>query len=239
MIQNPHIRGPLLYLVAASFALTALADSPGRGVTARFEVDFMQMSIDHHFAALRMTELAAGTDLQRTGAITPGEGTSPTQGFAATRAKATLDDIKSLARRNNRMQREEIMTLQGFLRNWYGINYQPKIRPESQTMINLPERAQPGDDFNHTFFEVFSRHHFSLMQPVNGCMTGSDLEHFDLRRACNGMWHSQIADIDEMRHELAKHYRIVDYQPFDGESPLATSTTAPRGQHTGSGSEQH
>jgi hypothetical protein len=137
------------------------------------------------------------------------------------------------------MQREEIMTLLTFLRNWYGINYQPKIRPENQTMINILDRAQPGDEFNRAFFEVFSRHHFGLMQPVNGCMTGTDLEHFDRRRACNQMWHSQIADIDQMRHELVKHYGIVDYQPFDGESPLATSSAAPRGQHMGSGSEQH
>lgn len=51
-------------------------------------------------------------------------------------------------RRNNRMQPEEIMVLQTFMLKWYRITYQPKIRPESQTMINLLERAQLGDDFN-------------------------------------------------------------------------------------------
>jgi hypothetical protein len=180
----------------------------------------MELAIDHHFAALRITELAAGTDVQRTEAISASEGTSPTPGFAVTKAKATLDDLKSLARRNNRMQREEIMMLQTFLLKWYRITHQPKIRPESQTMINLLERAQPGDDFNRTFFEVLSRHHFALLQPLNGCLTGSELEHFDLRRGCSDMWHSQTSDIDQMRHELAKHYGIVDYQPFNGESLL-------------------
>lgn len=50
---------------AAALPFSALADSPGHGLTARYEIEFMQMTIDHHFAAMRMTELAAGTDPQR------------------------------------------------------------------------------------------------------------------------------------------------------------------------------
>jgi uncharacterized protein (DUF305 family) len=67
--------------------MTAAAEAPGQGLTARFEVEFMQMTIDHHLTALRMTELAAGTDLQRDPAISAAEGTSPTPGFAASPAK--------------------------------------------------------------------------------------------------------------------------------------------------------
>ena len=72
---------------------TAKADAPGVGLTAAFEIEFLQMSIDHHYAALRITELAAGTDAQRNGEISPSEGTSPTPGFAVTPAKATLDQL--------------------------------------------------------------------------------------------------------------------------------------------------
>lgn len=213
--------------------LAAFANAPGQGLTARFEVEFMEMTIDHHFAALRMTELAAGTDLQRNPEISGAEGTSPTPGYAATPAKASLDDLKSMARRNNRMQREEIMTLQRFLREWYGIQYQPKVRGENNAMIALLERAQPGAEFNHVFYETFSRHHYTLMEPVNACMTGTDLSHFQLRRECQGMWHSQISDIDMMRHELREHFGIVDYQPFSGQQPLRGGGGSPRGQHSG------
>ena len=219
--------------VAASVSFPALADRPGHGLTARFEVEFMQMTIDHHFAALRMTELAAGTDMQRNPEISDSEGTSPTNGFAATPAKATLDDLKSMARRNNRMQREEIMTLQGFLKDWYGIQYQPRLRADARSAIAILERAHPGADFNHLFYETFSRHHYMLMEPVNGCMTGTDLAHNELRRECLSMWHSQISDIDMMRHELKKHFNIVDYQPFNGLEPLRGGNGAPRGQHSG------
>ena len=66
----------ILAAAALSAALpSAFADGPGRGLTARFEVEFMQMTIDRYFTALRMTELAAGTDLQRDPQISPSEGT--------------------------------------------------------------------------------------------------------------------------------------------------------------------
>lgn len=41
---------------------------------------------------------------------------------------------------------------------------------------------------------------------------GTDLEHFELRRECQGMWHMQVAEIDMMRHELMKHFGIEDYK---------------------------
>lgn len=225
----------MLYAVAFVVALpvASRADVPGPGLTARYEVAFMESTIDHHFAALRMTELAAGTDLQRSAPVTATEGTSPTMGFPATIAKATLNDLKSLARRNNRMQREEIMTLQSFLKDWYGIQYQPKLTEEAQRMIAVLDRTPAGPSFDHAFFETFSRHHYTLMEPVNGCMTGSDLLHDALRRECQGMWHSQIADIDMMRHELKTHFGINDYQPFRGLEPLRSGEGLPRGQHSG------
>lgn len=55
-----------------------------------------------------------------------------------------------------------------FLREWYGIGYQPKS-PENQAVIDVLIKADRGDEFNHAFLEVFSRHHFTLLQPVNGC----------------------------------------------------------------------
>lgn len=213
----------ILFAGAVSLALAqspALADSPGQGSTARFEVEFMQMAIDHHFAALRMTELAAGTDVQRSAELGAAEGTAPTPGFAATPAKATLNDLKSIARRNNRMQREEIATLRPFLREWYGIDHQPQVREDGRAAIAMLERAQTGAEFDRLFYQGFSRHHYMLMEPVNGCMAGSDLMHVDLRRECSNAWHSQMADIEMMRSELKKHFGIADYQPCRGLEPL-------------------
>lgn len=219
----------------AAFTLPVLADEAAHGRTARFEVEFMRFTIDHHFSALRATELAAGTDAQRDADISPTEGTSPTPGFAATPAKSSLPDMKSLARRANRMQREEILTLQGFLQDWYGIQYHPRLSDESRAMLARLERARPGADFDRLFMQTFSQHHYELMEPVNACMTGTDLEHFELRRECQSMWHGQIAEIDMLRHELKRHFNVADFQPFKGLEPLRGS----HGGHRGHGGRGH
>lgn len=207
-----------------STAHTALAEEPGRGLTAAFEQSYLKFIIDHHYSALRMTELAAGTDLQREAAISPTEGTSPTPHTAATQGKALSPEIKSLARRNNRMQREEILTAQRFLHDWYGIDYQPHVRAMNQAQITLLERAQAGASFDHLFMEVFSRHHFTALSPSSQCQVASEITHVELHRYCSGIVHGQINDIQDMREMLCKQFAICDYQPLKGL----------KGRHSGS-----
>jgi len=122
-----------LALLLSVVALPTRADEPGRGITAQFEINYLKFFADHHFAALRMTELAAGTDLTRDAEISPNEGNSPTPNEPMTPAKATINDIKSLARRTNRVQREEILEAQKYLREWYKIEYQPHSHTGSRT----------------------------------------------------------------------------------------------------------
>ena len=200
-----------------------LADEPGRGLTAEFEKRYLRQIIDHHYSALRMTELAAGTDQQRDGEILPTEGTSPTPRTTPVQAKAASDEIKSMARRNNRMQREEILTAQKFLRDWYGINYSPRLSPEGQAQIAVLEKAPSGRGFDHLFLEVLSRHHYMALGPSTDCQVAAELEHHELTRYCSGIVHGQINDIQDMREMLSKDFGINDYQPLSGE----------RGRHSG------
>ena len=209
---------------AAASVGTASADEPGRGLTADFEQHYLKFIIDHHYSALRMTELAAGTDLQREPAIAPTEGTSPTPNTNPIQGKAQSDEIKSMARRNNRMQREEILTAQGFLHDWYGVNYKPHITTTNQAQIALLEKAQSGASFDHLFMEVLSRHHFMALGPSSQCQVASEITHAQLHRYCSGIVHSQINDIDDMREMLCKQFSICDYQPLVGL----------KGRHSGS-----
>lgn len=230
---------PVRLSAAVALCMTLLAapsvhaDGPGAGITAEFEVDFLRMTIDHHYSALRITELAAGTDAHRNGQLSATEGTSPTPGFAATPAKATLEDLKSLARRNNRMQREEILNLQTKLRDWYGMDYQPRLRADGRQMVAMLEQARAGAEFNHLFLEVFSRHHYAMLEPASACVTGSDLKHEELRRECRSMWMSQTADIEMMREMLKQHFGIADYQPFRKHEVMRDGPMMPRGRHSG------
>lgn len=207
----------LACVAAATTPLTAAqADEPGRGLTARFEVNYLKMISDHHYAALRITELAAGTDATRDPAVVPTEGTSPTPNTQPVQAKASSDEIKSMARRNNRMQREEILAAQRFLRDWYGIEYQPRVRWFNAAQIALLERTPAGEQFDHYFLEVFSRHHFMALEPSARCQVASDIAHEELHRYCSGIVHSQINDIEDMREMLCKNFAICDYQPTVG-----------------------
>jgi uncharacterized protein (DUF305 family) len=196
--------------------VTAAADGPGRGLTAEFEVEFLKFTIDHHFAALRITELAAGTDATREAEISPNEGTAQTPSFGSTPAKAALEELKSLARRNNRVQREEILAAQRLLRQWYNVNYEPRLRPQNRRAIEILEQAAAGQEFDIEFMEVLSRHHFVIARRALECLVSSELRHDDLKRLCRGILEAQVLDIDEMRHFLCRRYNICDYQPLGG-----------------------
>ena len=205
------------------------ADEPGRGLTRHFEIDYLKFISDHHFAALRMTELAAGTDMQRDAPVVPTEGTSPTPNTNPVQAKAQMEELRSMARRNNRMQREEILTAQMFLREWYGVEYQPRLRAMSRAQIALLEQAPAGSQFDHLFMEVFSRHHFRALHPSTTCQVASEIKHEPLHRYCEGIVHSQINDIEDMREMLCKNFSICDYQPIVGL----------KGRHSGGEGHQH
>lgn len=176
-----------------------------------------------------MTELAAGTDTTRDAAVSAAEGTSPSPDRAPVQAKALSDALKSLARRNNRMQREEILTALGFLREWYGIEYRPRIDRRGQAQIELLEQAPAGAEFDHLFMEVLSRHHFLALEPSARCQVAGEIEHHELQRYCSGIVHAQINDISDMREMLCRDFSICDYQP----------TLGLKGRHSGGEGQTH
>jgi uncharacterized protein (DUF305 family) len=189
------------------------AEEPGRSRTAGFEVSYLRFIIDHHFSALRMTELAAGTDVTRDAKIDPHEGTSPSPGFEETAAKATLDEILSMARGANRMQREEILRAQMFLREWYGQEYTPRLRPGGRALIAILEKAAPGREFDRAFLQAFSRHHYEALHPSLDCQVSRELRHDDLERYCEGIVHMQVNEITDMRKLLCREFGICDFIP--------------------------
>lgn len=203
--------------LTAFFTVSAQADGPGRGLTAQFEKEYLAFIIDHHYSALRMTELAAGTDEHRDMAIdNPNEGTSATPNTSATPAKAGAEQIKSMARQENRMQREEILTAQQYLQEWHGISHVPQLSPEGQQQIQLLEQAAAGPQFDQAFLETFSRHHYLALAPSQDCQVKADIQHDALIHYCEGIVRTQTRAINEMREQLCKKFNTCDYQPAPG-----------------------
>lgn len=223
-LAKVKVRTTLRQLAAISvctvLSASAYADAPGRGPTADFEKAYLQFIIDHHYSALRMTELAAGTDTQRDVLVNnPQEGTSPTPDTAATQARATDEEIKSMARQENRMQREEIAKAQMFLKEWYKTDYTPQLQPQGRQAIQQLERASIGNDFNRTFLETMSNHHYRAIFPSLACQVKRDIDHDGLERYCSGIVHAQTNQINDMREMLCKKHNICDFVPTANLGP--------------------
>lgn len=169
---------------------------------------------EHHYSALRMTELAAGTDRTRDAAIeNPDEGTAPTPDFGATAARAADERIRSVARQANRAQREEILTAQRFLREWYGVQHNPVLTREARMMIQQIERVPAGAQFDRAFLRMFSNHHVTILAPSLHCQVRSDLRHAELQRYCENIAVTQKNQINDMREQLCRRFSECGFVP--------------------------
>lgn len=188
------------------------AAQPGRGETAELERSYLRNIIDHHFSGLRMTELAAGTLEQVRGDISPDDRTRPSPGFEeGTEPQASLDEIKSLARKDNRVQREEILKARRLLMEWYGETYEPSLTPQMRAEIERLEGVR-GEEFDRLFLQIFPHHHYEAVIMSVDCLSGYDIEHRELHRYCEGIANRQLGDIDEMRDIACHHYGMCDIQ---------------------------
>lgn len=200
---------PLLFIASSLWA-----QEPGRGVTAEFEEGHLRFIIDHQYAALRMTEIAAGTAEIRQPDITNDEGVSPTPETEALDGRAELDVVRSIAREVNRRHREEILIAQSYLRDWYGVEHSPQISEENQAAIQNLEQTAAGSEFDEIFLQTLSRHHYQALAPSVNCIVGRDILHNQLYRLCQGILDTQLLEIEEMRELLSTNFGLDDYQAF-------------------------
>lgn len=205
--------GLAISMAALPMAVHAAPILPTEGYVN--DVNFLEFTIDHHFSALRMTELAAGTDVVGT---TSGFAGSP-ETFPPTPPKGTDPVVLSVATEANAAQRREILEMQGFLQTYYGIdNFPPIVLPNNQVMIDTLTRVAPGDPFNIAFLELFSEHHAELIPPSRECVARSP--HPDIRALCSNMIASQTRQIAEMQAELRNVYGISTGVPEPASAAL-------------------
>ena len=133
------------------------------------EVQYLTFTIDHHYSALRITELAAGTAAVGSSSNYAG---SPNV-FPSTPAKATDPVALQIATMANMGQRREIVEAQGFLQTYYGIAYAPSLQPYLAPPVAFVDQATAGDPFNIAFLEAFSGHHATLVPPSQACTTAA------------------------------------------------------------------
>jgi uncharacterized protein (DUF305 family) len=98
-------------VTASASGRASIASAPAsRPSTANFEIKFMTDMIDHHHMAVMMAEMCI--------------------------TKAVHSELRALCERIRAAQMAEIEQMQTWLQQWYGISYEPVMRPGDQNMMD-------------------------------------------------------------------------------------------------------
>ena len=156
------------------------AAAPNNG-TARFEVGFMQDMIDHHAMAVEMAELCV--------------------------AKAVHDELRQLCEEIIAAQSAEIAQMQRWLEQWYGISYEPQMKPGDRRELERLASSS-GAEFEIAFMEMMIEHHERAIREAEECLRRA--YHRQLRRLCESIIGTQSAEIEQMQSWLCEWYGICE-----------------------------
>lgn len=181
------IRSIIAVGLAASglFAIggTAAAEEPAPDQRqARFEVDFMTDTIDHHFLAVQMGEMCLDK------ATAPPPSSDQTLRDTCAQIVAT--------------QTQQIEQLQTWLEDWYGITKEPELPPNGDEMLDKLRRAE-GEEFDIEVSKMFIQHHQSFLPDAAKCIRTA--YHDELRDLCEEMYAAQRSEIEVFKSILNDH----------------------------------
>jgi uncharacterized protein (DUF305 family) len=169
---------------AVSEARIASAPAPDRA-TSKYEIDFMEGMIDHHAMAVQMGEMCLAKDLVH-------------------------EELRELCANIVATQTEEIQKMQTWLRDWYGITYEPQMKPG---MMNQMEKlaALDGAEFEIEFMQMMIKHHRKAVKEGEQCLKKA--YHPELRELCGDIVEAQTSEIELMQTWLCQWYDICKDTP--------------------------
>ena len=148
-------------------SLTRAAPQPS---VARYEIAYMQLTIDHHLAGIVMAQMCI--------------------------EKAVHEELRALCRESLASQQRQIALYRTWLRDWYGINYVGEI-PQSaaQDIRRLSELS--GAAFEDAFLTEFSKHHLRIIKESEKAV--ERVYHDELRREAQMTITSQSRGVVRMQ----------------------------------------
>lgn len=182
---------PAFTRVCLAFALSALlplasitrASAPAPATDQQnFEIRFMTDMIDHHAMAVMMAELC----LER--AIHP-------------ELIAACEEMRDT-------QLEEIVTMQTWLHDWYGIHHEPEMNAGMENQMRKLA-ATTGTEFEIEFMKSMIRHHWTAIIQARQCQPRA--YHAELIAMGEEIEAMQQAEIAEMGAWLCSWYQICNY----------------------------
>ena len=133
--------------------------------------------IDHHHMAAMMADLCPG--------------------------RATHTELMQLCESIRMSQMEEIELMQSWLRTWYGINYEPEMKPSDERMMQNMA-AMSGEEFEVEFMEMMIEHHSKATKEAQKCERRAS--HSELHQLCENIINTQSLEISQMQQWLCTWY---------------------------------
>lgn len=144
---------------------------------ANFEIKFMTDMIDHHQMAIEMAEICLD--------------------------RAVHDELRTTCQNIIAAQSAEIQQMQSWLQQWYGITYQPTMKPGDQKMLDRLGSLS-GAEFEIAFMEMMIKHHEKAIKEARRCLAKA--AHPELREMCEDIIATQSAEIAQMEAWLCQWY---------------------------------
>lgn len=163
-------------------AAPARAAAPARNQNiARYEIQFMQEMIAHHHIAVMMAQVCVERQDIR-------------------------PELRQLCRDIIVAQEREIAAMQSWLRQWYGIEYQPHqdMNHEEMARMLAEMRAMSPREFERFFLEDMIVHHAGALQPARQCKGRAF--HSELEALCRDIVRVQVDEIELMRRWLCEWF---------------------------------
>jgi uncharacterized protein (DUF305 family) len=149
---------------------------------ARYEIDFMTDMIDHHMMAVMMSQVC----LQ----------------------KAVHEELRALCAQIIATQQAEIAQMQAWLQAWYGITYEPEMKPGAMRQVERLAALSPAE-FEIEFMKRMIRHHAMAVREGEHCLGRA--YHAELLHMCHNIVQTQRQEIDLMQSWLCAWYGICHY----------------------------
>ena len=165
-------------LFSSALPAAASQPAPDKG-TAKYEIRFLTNMIDHHHMAIMMAELCE--------------------------TRATHDELRSLCTNIRTSQSQEMTRMQGWLRDWYGINHEPEMKAADERML-AEMAAMSGEEFEIEFMEMMIEHHSKAIKEAQTCERRAF--HAEIRQLCRNIISTQSQEMSQMRNWLCIWYGI-------------------------------
>lgn len=159
-----------------------VADEPApRRNQSQFEIKFLKNMIDHHNMAVMMAQLCE--------------------------ERAIHPELESMCEDIATAQAAEILEMQEWLSDWYGITYETQMSKQMQRQLDALATLH-GRRFEIVFMSMMINHHEKAVREGHECLRKA--YHDDLIDLCEGIVTTQTMEISQLEAWLHTWYGICD-----------------------------